>query len=72
MSFYKENERKICDRINREIDNCSMAYKIEDREGNRFVFSRIENGLPLYRGQGGSTHITDLRGYKVIEKHCSL
>jgi len=65
-------DEKIEERINNEIDNCEMAYKIQDRENNVFVFSRIENDCPLYRGMGGSKHIFDLRGYEVLEKYCRL
>lgn len=68
----KENDKRIEERINREIDSCEMAYKIKDREGNQFVFAGIENGFPVYRGIGGSTHIFDLIGYEVLEKYCSL
>lgn len=46
----KENDKRIEERINREIDSCEMAYKIKDREGNQFVFAGIENGFPVYRG----------------------
>ena len=68
----KENDRRIEERINKEIDSCGMAYKIKDREGNQFVFAGIENGFPLYRGNRGQKHIFDLIGYEVIEKYCSL
>lgn len=69
----KENDKRIEERINKEIDNCGMAYKIKDNEGNQFVFSGLASGrFPLYRGKGGQTHIFDLTGYEVIERHCSL
>jgi hypothetical protein len=42
-------------------------YKVEDQEGNEFVFAGIENGHPLYRGNGGSKHIFDIEHYKVIQ-----
>jgi hypothetical protein len=70
--MYKNNDEEIETRINNEIDACKMAYKVEDREGNTFVFSRIENDCPLYRGRGGSKHIFDLNGYEVLEKYCKL
>ena len=69
----KENDKRIEERINREIDSCGMAYKIKDREGNQFVFAGLASGgFPLYRGKGGQTHIFDLIGYEIIEKYCSL
>lgn len=66
------NEKEIENRINKEIDTCKMAYKIKDYEDNVFVFGGIENGFPWYRGIGGSKHIFDLTGYKVLEKYCKL
>lgn len=68
----KENNRRVEERINKEIDSCGMAYKIKDREGNQFVFAGLENGFPVYRCRGGRKHIFDLVGYEVIEKYCSL
>ena len=69
----KENDKRIEERINREIDSCGMAYKIKDREGNQFVFAGLASGsFPLYRGNGGQKHIFDLVGYEIIEKYCSL
>lgn len=69
----KENDKKIEERINREIDSCGMAYKIKDSEGNLFVFAGLAGGgFPLYRGKGGQKHIFDLVGYGVIEKYCIL
>lgn len=69
----KENDKKIEERINKEIDRCGMAYKIKDSEGNIFVFAGlVSGGFPLYRGNRGQKHIFDLIGYEVIEKHCSL
>ena len=70
--MYINNDKGIEARINKEIDSCNMAYKIEDKEGNQFVFSGIENGHPWYRGGGGSKHVFDLTGYKVIEKYIKL
>ena len=69
----KENDRRIEERINKEIDKCGMAYKIKDRAGNQFVFAGlVSGGFPLYRGNRGQKHIFDLIGYEVIEKYCSL
>ena len=70
--MYNNRDKEIESRINKEIDSCGMAYKVEDREGNIFVFGGIENSFPWYRGRGGSKHIFDLTGYKVIEKYCKL
>ena len=73
INIIKENDKSIEEKINREIDSCEMAYKIKDNEGNVFVFAGLANGgFPLYRGNGGQTHIFDLTGYEVIEKYCSL
>ena len=69
----KENDKKVEERINREIDSCGMAYKIRDNEGNQFVFAGLaRGGIPLYRGKGGQKHIFDLVGYEVVEKYCCL
>lgn len=68
----KENERRIAERINKEIDRCGMAYKIKDKEGNQFVFAGLENGFPIYRCFGGMTHIFNLVGYEVIEKYMTI
>lgn len=69
----KENDKRIEEKINKEIDCCGMAYKIKDNEGNQFVFAGLASGgFLLYRGKGGQTHIFDLIGYEVIEKYCSL
>lgn len=69
----KENDRRIEERINKEINSCGMAYKIKDIEGNQFVFvGLVSGGFPLYRGKGGQKYIFDLIGYEVIEKYCSL
>ena len=67
-----ERENAAINRINKEIDDCKMAYKIQDTEGNIFVFGGIENGFPLYRGNGGSKHIHDLQGYVTIEKYLEV
>ena len=65
----RENDKRIETRINGEIDKCKMAYKIKDTEENIFVFSKIENGSPFYRGIGGSKHIFDMNKFKIIEKY---
>lgn len=65
----QERHESNLKRINAEIDKCKMAYKIQDCEGNRFVFAGIENGFPWFRTLGGCKHIFDLTGYTVIEKH---
>lgn len=70
--MYKNNDKEIEERINKEIDSCNMAYKIRDTEGNVFCFGGIENGHPWYRGIGGSKHIFDLQGYEIIEKYIKL
>lgn len=59
----RENE------INRELDACGMAYIIEDRDGNRFVYAGMESGMPVYRTKGCKTHILDLIGCKIIKRH---
>jgi len=69
MTKINENDKRIAERMNSEIDSFKMAYKIKDSEGNVFCFSRIENGYPLYRGLGGSKHVFDLLGYETIEQH---
>jgi hypothetical protein len=70
--MYKNNDKEIEERINKEIDKCKMAYKIQDIEGNTFVFGGIENGCAWYRGIGGSKHIDSLIGYRVMQQHCEL
>lgn len=70
--MYINRDAEIEKRINTEIDSHNMAYKIQDREGNQFVFGGIENGFPWYRCRGGSKHIFDLVGFTVIEKHIKL
>jgi len=72
MRMYKNRDKEIEARINKEIDSCKMAYKIRDLEGNIFVFGGIENGFSWYRGIGGSKHITDLRGFEIMEKYIAL
>jgi hypothetical protein len=56
-------------RVNKEIDKCKMAYKVMDKEGNLFVFSTIENGHPLYKGDRGCKHIFQLDGLAVVQKY---
>lgn len=69
----RENEKRNEERINSEIDRFGMAYKIKDSEGNIFCWGGVaKGGFPWYRGNGGSTHIFDLTGYEVIEKHARL
>ena len=70
--MYKNNDKEIEERINKEIDKCNMAYKLKDVYGNIFVFSGIENGYAWYRGIGGSKHIFNLDGYEVIKQYCVL
>lgn len=70
--MYKNNDAKIEKRINNELDLHNVAYKIIDKEGNTFVYGGIENNSPWYRTNRGCKHISDLTGYKVIEKHCEL
>lgn len=70
--MYKNNNKEVETRINKEINKHNIAYKIEDKEGNIFVFAGLENGFPSYRGNRGSKHIFDLHGYKVIEKYIEL
>ena len=70
--MYINNDKEIEERINREIDKCGLAYKLKDKDGNIFVFAGLENGFPVYRTNGGRTHIFDLTGYEVIEKYFKL
>ena len=70
--MYSNNGKEIETKINKEISNCKMAYEIMDEDGNTFFFSGLENGFPSYRTMGGSKHIFDLQGYKVIQKFCKL
>ena len=70
--MYKNNDAEIEIRINKEIDNNNIAYKVKDEEGNIFVYGYIENGYPVFRGNRGSKHIFDLTGFEVIEKHIKL
>lgn len=72
QDFFARTDKEIEERINREIDHSQMAYRIKDSEGNVFVFKGIENGIPLYRTNGGTTHVMDLIGYEVLEKYCKL
>lgn len=70
--MYKNNDKEIEARINKEIDSCGMAYKVKDSEGNVFYFAGLENGFPLYHANGGTKHIFDLQGLEVIEKYIEL
>jgi len=65
------NERDEQNRIetNKLIDKFNMAYKIEDLEGNIFVWAGLSSGLPVYRTCSGQTHIFNLNGMKIIQKH---
>lgn len=47
-----------------------VSYKVKDKEGNVFVFSHYENGIPVYRTNSGCKHIfeSDLKYYEVIEQ----
>ena len=68
----RENDKRVEERINREIDRCGMAYKIKDSKGNEFVFVELIRGvIPLYIGKGGRKHIFNLIDYEIIEKYCS-
>lgn len=71
-NMFRENDKRIEEKINKSIDACGMAYKIKDKDGNQFVFAGLENGFPLYRWKRGQKHIFDLIGYEVIEKYCIL
>lgn len=68
----RENSKRNEEKINKEIDECKMAYKIEDVEGNVFVFACMENGFPVYRCNGGSKHIFHLNGFKVLEQYIKI
>ena len=70
--MYKNRDKEIEERINNQINSCNMAYKIQDKEGNTFVFGGIENDCPWYRGIRGSKHIFDLNWYEVLERYCRL
>ena len=47
-----------------------MPYKIQDSEGNIFVFGYYSSGYPVYRGVAGCKHIfkNELQYYKVLEQ----
>jgi len=47
-----------------------VPYKIQDSEGNIFVFACYENGFPVYRTRGGCKHIfeSELQYYTVLQK----
>lgn len=63
----KANEERNIKRINTELENAGMAYKIKDAEENEFVYAGLENGLTIYRTNSGQKVINELNGYKVIE-----
>ena len=68
----RENDKRNEERINKEIYECKMAYKIQDSEGNVFVFAGLENGFPSYRCAGGRKHIFQLTGFKVLEQYIQI
>lgn len=70
-NYFKDHDKEIENRINKEIDACNMAYKIKDTDGNIFVFA-CGGEFPEYRTIGGGKCISDLVGYEVIEKYCKL
>ena len=65
------NQRSEENRIRRnsEIDKFKIAYKVKDTEGNVFVYGGIESGFPFFRGNRGSKHISNLKGYEIIQKY---
>jgi len=70
--MYKNNDKEIEARINGEIDRFEIAYKIQDEEGNVFVYAGYENNIPIYRTEGGRKHISELTGYQILNKYISL
>ena len=54
---------------NKLIDQFGMAYKVEDSEGNIFVWAGLSSGYPVYRGFGGQKHIFSLTGMTVLQKY---
>jgi hypothetical protein len=68
----QERDKTNAIRLNKEIDKCKMAYKVQDTDGNIFVFGGIENGFPWFRTRGGSKHIFNLCGYSILEKHLEV
>lgn len=70
-NYFKDHDKEIENRINKEIDACNMAYKIKDKDGNIFIFA-CGGRFPEYRTNGGRKCIFDLVGYEVIEKYCKL
>lgn len=53
--------------INTELKRYNMAYKIQDKDGNIFVYGGLDNEIPWYRGISGSKHIFSMDGYEVLE-----
>jgi hypothetical protein len=68
----KKSERDNMEKINNEIDNHNIAYKVKDQSGNEFVYAGLESGFPVFRTQGGMKHIFDIDKYEVIEKYLSI
>lgn len=69
MVLYINHDKEIEDRINEELESCEMPYKLKDSNGNAFTYRYMENGFPVYRGKGGSCHILDAQGYKVVQQN---
>lgn len=72
MRMFINHDEENENRINGELKGCNMPYKLRDSEGNTFTYGYIENGFPVYRGQGGSKHIFDTQGYEIIQQDCKL
>jgi len=64
---YKESVR--VGKINKELNDAKIAYKVEDAAGNTFVYAGLENGLPIYRGSGGRKHIFGMTGLTIIQQY---
>ena len=60
-----ENRKKM----NEQIDKFKTAYIIENSCGDRYVFSGVENGLPVYRCNGQLTHAFGIENGKIIQKY---
>lgn len=61
----EENRKKM----NEQIDKFKTAYIIENSYGDRYVFSGVENGLPVYRCNGQLTHAFGIENGKIIQKY---
>lgn len=72
MRTFINHDQENENRINGELKACNMPYKLRDREGNTFIYGYIENGYPVYRGQGGSKHIFNTQGYEILQQDCKL